>query len=215
MFSDLKCYFAMFNYTGCVGRMGPSSSTSRHKTPVDRLFKCRHKQIKDDACHASNKNITICFHPLLMLAIILFFCDICQAQTFRKFPSLFNTAKLRPIVTEPSASSCGVPSRSAYCRSSTFSNSVNQCKQRFCVQDCPRRTSLPTPIALLVGSFGKCITTDTVNVRPRTTVGRFSTVFIPGLDTDCYITPIATPTLGANGRLTLTVWIWQEKGNNG
>ena len=136
------------------------------------------------------------------------------SQSLRSFPPLFNAAKERTLSTTPSQSTCGVPVQSAYCRSSTFSSSVLECRQDFCVQECPRRTALPVHVQLLTANnYGACITKDTFNVRPEAPVGDFSAIFTQG--SSCYLTPSTTPSLGANGAFTLTFWFWQQNGNIG
>ena len=69
------------------------------------------------------------------------------------FPPLFNAALTRPVWTSPSASTCGMTSRSAYCESTPDVSSVDRCNQAFCVYTCPGRTTLPHVVSLLNGEL--------------------------------------------------------------
>ena len=96
----------------------------------------------------------------------------------------------------------------------TLSSSVFECRQYYCVQDCPRRTIIPDYVDLLKGTgFNDCLTTDFVNIRPGALPPEKSVYF--GQGSRCYLTPQTTPSLGDNGAFTITFWIWQEKNNMG
>ncbi len=149
-------------------------------------------------------------HQFFLYAILHSFVS---AQTFREFPPLFNAAAKRQLKTEPALSTCGIPTRNAFCRSSESANSVYECRQDFCVEDCPTRTTLPsfTNVLEAVG-FKDCVTRDTINIRPGS-IHRESVYFAHG--SGCYLTPNIVPILGSNGAFTLTFWIWQEPLNEG
>ncbi|XP_021347323.1 usherin-like [Mizuhopecten yessoensis] len=135
----------------------------------------------------------------------------------RPFPPLFNAARNRPITSSPSVSTCGIPSRNAYCKSSVFAVSVEQCTQDFCVQTCPYRTALPTPVNLLIVTSpdqGQCIAVDTVNTKPGSVTGEKSTFFVME-GVHCYLTPVETPVVGPEGSITIAVWVWQQEDNSG
>lgn len=151
----------------------------------------------------------------VLLSLVLFILvNSVTSQDVRKFPPLFNAARDRPLVTVPTQSVCGVPTRSAFCRSSILASSLFECRQNYCVQDCPRRTSLPAHVDLLEGTgFNQCVTTDSVNIRPGSVRPEFSVFF--GQGTSCFISPLTTPVVGPSGAFTLTFWIWQETGNIG
>ena len=137
-------------------------------------------------------------------------------QNVRPFPPLFNAAQNRPILTEPSQSTCGVNSRSTYCKSSIFPISVEMCHQDFCVQTCPGRTHMPTPHNLLppTGGFSSCVVADTINRRNGSDPMSYSTSFISEGPT-CFLTPSVDVTLGSRLEFSFTVWIWPEKDNDG
>lgn len=139
-----------------------------------------------------------------------------QCETSRQFPKLFKAAQFRPITTEPSQGTCGVQERSAFCKSSSYSISVDVCDQDFCVQQCPGRTELPTYLNLLIQTmaFSDCVFLDTINTRPGSAFQSASTSFISSGPT-CFITPSVSPDLSSTQEFTITVWVWQRKDNNG
>ena len=160
------------------------------------------------------------FHLLAAFSALLLLESSCiapaRAQTLRRFPPLLNVARRRPLTTTPSQGTCGVPVRSAHCRSSLYSSSVRDCRQDFCVTECPRRFTQPAYSSLLAarGYGGGCVTTDNVNRRPSSPAsGDPSVLFSAG--TQCYLTPLVSPTLGANGAFTLTFWIYPAAPNLG
>ncbi|CAH1791583.1 unnamed protein product, partial [Owenia fusiformis] len=135
------------------------------------------------------------------------------SQERRTFPPLFNAGEIKPVSTVPSQSTCGIPVRSAHCKSSTFMTSISECRQELCEQNCPQRTTLPSHFDFLLAlNYGPCVITDTVNVRPGST-GQYSAVFSAG--DQCYLSPLTEPSLGANGAFTVAFWIWQEPENIG
>ena len=92
---------------------------------------------------------------LLLLLHLLFPSPGCgQLPTSqRPFPPLFNAALGRPVLTNPSASTCGLGRTSAFCISSSKVQSINTCIQDFCVQTCPGRATLPQATKLLEGKW--------------------------------------------------------------
>ena len=137
-------------------------------------------------------------------------------QEVRPFPPLFNAAQNRPVITEPSQSTCGINSRSAYCKSSIFPISVEMCNQDFCVQTCPGRTQMPQYFSLLppTGGFSSCVVADTINRRPGSDPMSYSTSFISAGPT-CFLTPGVEISLGSALEYSFTVWLWQKKDNDG
>lgn len=154
---------------------------------------------------------------LLSIMVILLKTSPTTAQVTRPFPEVQNLAENRPVVSNPSDSACGVPTRNAYCESSVYPISVQQCTQLFCVQICPNRTSLPDPLDLLIATspgLGTCVVTDAVNVHPNNRIGEFSTFFVQTGQL-CYVTPSSLLRIGADGGFTVSFWVWQEASNNG
>lgn len=183
-----------------------------------------HNRLLRTGCVRSCKVSRVGRCPLITPALIISFIvhiTIVNSQItidrLRAFPPLFNAAENRPVVTDPSQSTCGYPERNAYCKSSTIVESLEVCNHKFCVQTCPvTRNALPTSQNLLDATSsgsGTCIEIDTINVRPGSS-GETSSFFSQTGPT-CFLTPRATPTLGTNGAFTIAVWIWQEANNDG
>lgn len=159
----------------------------------------------------------ISFGAILYLLVTLLQASSATAQVTRPFPEVYNIAENRPVVSNPSDSACGVPTRNAYCESTVYPISVQQCTQLFCVQICPNRTALPPFVDLLISTspgLGSCVVTDTVNTYPNSRLGEFSTFFVQA-GPFCYATPSTSFVVGANGAFTITFWVWQETSNNG
>lgn len=154
---------------------------------------------------------------ILLIIVILLQTSPTTAKVTRPFPEVHNLAENRPVVSNPSDSACGVPTRNAYCESSVYPISVQQCTQLFCVQICPNRTSLPYPLDLLIATspgLGTCVVTDAVNVHPDSRLGEFSTFFVQSGQL-CYVTPSSLLRVGTGGDFTISFWVWQEVANNG
>ena len=159
---------------------------------------------------------TVSIISCLLLHLLVPVCGQTVNQDIRPFPPLFNAAQNRPILTEPSQGTCGVQERSAYCKSSVFPISVDQCNQDFCVQQCPGREEMPSSINMLYQSagFSDCVFLDTINTRPGSEFLSASTSFI-GTGPTCFVTPTVTPYLSPSQEFTITVWIWQKENNDG
>ena len=155
------------------------------------------------------------FSTLLFAHIFLILQPLpADTQETRVFPRLFNAAQDKPVVTIPSGSTCGLQQRNAYCKSSIYQDSIQNCRQAFCEQECPRRTSLPNPTDLLVATgMGICVTEDAINRRPGSSGESYAVTFSTGFL--CYLTSVNTPSLGQNGAFTLTFWIWMDSQNAG
>jgi hypothetical protein len=155
------------------------------------------------------------FVLLVFIFVELSSYNLCAGQTLRNFPPLFNAAKNQPLTTIPSQSTCGYPTMSAYCKSSTYDNSISECRQDFCIQDCPRRMQLADHVNLLSGSgYGSCVIRDTVNVRPGSDPMGYSASFT-AIGPLCYLDPSEDVNVGANGAFTVAFWIWPEDNNFG
>lgn len=158
-------------------------------------------------------------YTYVLFIIILACCDKCRvsSQILRPFPPLFDAALNRPISTVPAASTCGLSVRNAFCKSSIYSASINQCVQEYCEHVCPTRTKLPTYTDLLKSTssgLDRCIVLDSFNTRPNSSLGDGSVFFVkPG--PDCFLQPLTTPDINSDGAFTFTFWVWQEEGNKG
>lgn len=101
------------------------------------------------------------------------------SQIYRQFPPLSNLARHQPISSQPNDSSCGIPARSSFCRSSTFVESITECISDYCDQSCPLRYELPPYDDLLDASFTDgCLSRDTINKATDAT--QFSILFSGG-----------------------------------
>ncbi|XP_041469805.1 usherin-like [Lytechinus variegatus] len=146
--------------------------------------------------------------PFVTFISWMFVCVIGRAAAQGSFPDLFNAGEGRTISTEPPVGTCGYnpntgdAARSGFCRSSTISSSVSSCTIALCDQSCPGRTNLPSPIGLL--SSGSCITEDFASTRPNSEPNEPSYIFRN--TPDCFSAP-AVPTVGNDGRLTISLWI--------
>ena len=164
----------------------------------------------------SRKNLIWCH--ILSTMVLLFHCTASQNidQEVRPFPPLFNAAQNRPIFTEPSYSTCGVNTRSAYCKSYNSPLSIQTCSQDFCIQTCPGRTQMPTPHNLLppTGGFSDCVVADYINRRNGSDPTTYATSFI-GEGGTCFLTPSVEVPLGSRQEYSFTVWVWPEKDNDG
>lgn len=136
-----------------------------------------------------------------------------NAQTSRRFPPLYNAAFERPVLTNPTSSTCGGPAMEAYCMSSTSVESINRCLQGYCKNTCPGRSALPEAFNMLLAIPGAdgCVEADTINVRPGSSPRNFSTVF-KRQGPNCFLAPTASPRLDASGSVsfTLSVWVWLD-----
>ncbi|XP_022099403.1 usherin-like isoform X2 [Acanthaster planci] len=138
---------------------------------------------------------------------------VCQGPGV--FPQLINAAERKPISTAPPIGTCGFnPSTgelitTAFCRSSTLASSVTTCNQAICSQGCPSRTSSPAPTPIL-SPTSPCIRRDSLDVRPFSAVGATSHIF----DAGCFISPGVVPTVGGNGRFTVSLWLKPDSSLN-
>ncbi|XP_033110841.1 usherin-like [Anneissia japonica] len=164
------------------------------------------------------------FNNWLNLFIFITFI-LCQqiivVSTQGAFPQLVNSAEKKSILTIPQIGTCGYNpingelSRSAYCRSSTLSQSTTSCTQAFCIQACPSRTNFPGSINLLTSVSGNCITLDTSSVRPGSDSSSYAYVFRVDPSGNCYLSPNNIPAVGSNGAVTIAGWFRPESTTDG
>ena len=154
------------------------------------------------------ENISVC----LLCWIYLSLFSSTEAQlTERKFPPSLDLAVDKNIYSTPSAIECGTPSPTAYCQSAVLTSSITSCKQAYCENACPERTTLPLSTSLLIGArdYGLCVTEDRFNIHPLSSTGSWSAAFL-NVNPRCNLTPRTVPSLGLNGALTLSFWIWLD-----
>lgn len=184
---------------------------------IEAVFKYSKMESQEHSCVTircvSKQKPVVCKVTLFIIYLFSFTIKFSNSQ--KAFPSLTNIAQDQPVHTNPSDSTCGIPTRNAYCISSIYKASVDQCVQNFCVQSCPNRTGLPLLVNLLMGtSDGECIMSDLFNTKPQSNLVEYSMYFMkPG--PDCFLTPFTTPEINEEGAFTFTMWIWKEEGNYG
>lgn len=90
-------------------------------------------------------------------ATVIFACfaSTSWAASQGLFPRLQNVGAFRTVSAAPAPATCGLPAPSTFCHSSAAAESVQLCRRRVCVQDCPHRSS---PAVSLTGS--------TANAKP-------------------------------------------------
>uniref|UniRef100_F6UDP9 Usherin n=1 Tax=Monodelphis domestica TaxID=13616 RepID=F6UDP9_MONDO len=145
------------------------------------------------------------FHVIGTL-ILAYFASIPLASSQGLFPRLQNVGALKNVSIVPTQATCGLPGRSAFCHSSIAAESIQYCTQRFCIQDCPYRSSSPSYIALFSEGLRSCITTDKNDLHPDSPSN--STSFIFGNLKDCFSLP-HSPRLATS--FALAVWLKPEQ----
>ncbi|KAJ1157569.1 hypothetical protein NDU88_010275 [Pleurodeles waltl] len=122
------------------------------------------------------------------------------------FPKLENVAAFKSVTVDPSNATCGHPERSTFCQSSVDAKSLQSCTQRFCIQECPLRSSTPSHTNLFSKGLGTCITEDTNDVPPGS--GSVTASFIFRNHKGCFSSP---PSVTFAASFTLTVWLKPEQ----
>ncbi|XP_074120778.1 usherin [Sminthopsis crassicaudata] len=138
--------------------------------------------------------------------ILAYFTSIPLASTQGLFPRLQNIGALKNVSIVPTQAICGLVGRNAFCHSSTAVESIQYCTQRFCIQECPYRSSAPSYIPLFSTGLRRCITRDKNDLRPGSPTN--STSFIFGNLKDCFFLP-HSPKLAAS--FALAVWLKPEQ----
>ena len=129
--------------------------------------------------------------------------SVSYQQNIRIFPPLQNVAGKKPVISVPSQASCGYPTSTSYCLSSTSASSVQTCYQDYCIQSCPFRNNLPDFINLLNVSigYGACVVKDST-VTAYNGPGMFSAYF-SALNSLCRL----SPTIQAKCEKNQTIYI--------
>nr|XP_012315082.1 usherin isoform X2 [Aotus nancymaae] len=144
-------------------------------------------------------------HVIEML-IFACFALISLVDSRGLFPRLENVGAFKNVSIVPTQAVCGLPDRSTFCHSSAAAESIQFCTQRFCIQDCPYRSSHPTYTALFSAGLSSCITPDKNDLCPNSHSN--STSFIFGNHKNCFSSP-PSPRLMAS--FTLAVWLKPEQ----
>lgn len=147
-------------------------------------------------------------------AFLLCLTGLSSSQS-SNFPPLFDIAQNRPVTTSPTQTTCGVQTMGAYCKSSTLDSSLKECSIGYCSQDCPYRTITPGYMNLLdAGGYSACVNADAINVRPGSAVTSYSVLF-GSAGSQCFLIPTNVPSIGSNGSMTLTFWVWLDANSIG
>ncbi|XP_065600248.1 usherin [Cyrtonyx montezumae] len=156
-------------------------------------------------CWALSLRCRFLFHAIETL-ILTYYDSFVLVSSQGHFPRLENVGAFKNVSTVPTQATCGLPDRSTFCHSSVAAESITSCTQRFCVQECPYRSSPPLYKLLLPEGLGTCVTEDKKDLPP----GSFSNTssFIFHNQKDCFSTP---PLLRLSASFTLTVWLKPEQ----
>ncbi|NXL36266.1 USH2A protein, partial [Glaucidium brasilianum] len=156
-------------------------------------------------CWALSLRCRFLFHAIETL-ILTYYDSFVLVSSQGHFPRLENVGAFKNVSTVPTQATCGLPDRSTFCHSSVAVESIMSCTQRFCVQECPYRSSPSSYKLLLSEGLGTCITEDKRDLQP----GSFSDAssFIFHNHKDCFSTPRS---LRLAASFTLTVWLKPEQ----
>uniref|UniRef100_A0A663LW22 Usherin n=1 Tax=Athene cunicularia TaxID=194338 RepID=A0A663LW22_ATHCN len=156
-------------------------------------------------CWALSLRCRFLFHAIETL-ILTYYDSFVLVSSQGHFPRLENVGAFKNVSTVPTQATCGLPHRSTFCHSSVAVESIMSCTQRFCVQECPYRSSPSSYKLLLSEGLGTCITEDKRDLQP----GSFSNAssFIFHNHKDCFSTPRS---LRLAASFTLTVWLKPEQ----
>ncbi|KAK1792994.1 hypothetical protein P4O66_001709 [Electrophorus voltai] len=124
------------------------------------------------------------------------------------FPKLENIGAHKPVSVMPPGATCGVPKHSAFCWPAQIPEDLLTCSQRFCIQDCPYRSSTPHYTDLLAARLGGCPAGDSQDLHPGAAGG--STSFAFRNQSSC-LASFSSLTLGPDGSFTLTLWVKLEE----
>jgi len=144
---------------------------------------------------------------------------VTQAQQ-SGFPEVFDVSRDQQVLSVPASAVCGLPTVSAFCRSTTSVTSVSRCLLSSCTGECPRRMATPAHLDLLFSvRSSTCVVRDYVNVRPGSSPLAYSVRFLHSVaKTDsatCYVRPPVTPRLSSDGSFTVTFWVWLDTNSTG
>nr|XP_019599683.1 PREDICTED: usherin isoform X2 [Rhinolophus sinicus] len=157
------------------------------------------------SCLALSLGFGFLFHVIETL-IFAYFASISLAAPQGLFPRLENVGAFKKVSLVPTQATCGVPDHSTFCHSSPAAESVRFCAQRYCIQDCPHRSSPPNYTALLSAGLRSCVTIDKHDLHPNSPGNSTSLLFRN--HENCFSSP-PSPRLAAS--FTLAVWLKPEQ----
>lgn len=145
------------------------------------------------------------FHAIETL-LLAYYAFLSLVSSQGHFPKLENVGAFKNVSIVPTQATCGLPDRSTFCHSSIAIESIQSCTQRFCIQECPYRSSPASYTALFSTGLGTCITEDKNDLHPGSSINSLSFIFRN--HKDCFSTP-RSQRLTAS--FTLTVWLKPEQ----
>ncbi|XP_054432559.1 LOW QUALITY PROTEIN: usherin [Pteronotus mesoamericanus] len=134
------------------------------------------------------------------------FASIPWADAQGLFPRLENVAAFKAVSVVPADATCGLPGRSAFCRSGAAAGGLEVCARRRCAQHCPHGSAPPAYAALLPAGRPGCVAPDTRDLRPGAPAHSASFVF--GSPANCSSSP---PAARLAASFTLAVWLKPER----
>ncbi|XP_056624652.1 usherin [Triplophysa dalaica] len=141
---------------------------------------------------------------MLLLYTLGFYASLSLVAPQGIFPRLENIGAYKSVSITPTRATCGIPERSAFCQAAQVREDLLTCVQKFCIHECPYRSSTPDYTNLL----DMCWKGDVQDHRPGAEPGSTSFVF-PNLR-DCSVSPSGV-NLGPESSFTLTVWLKLEE----
>lgn len=141
---------------------------------------------------------------MLLLYTLGFYASLSLVAPQGIFPRLENIGAYKSVSITPTRATCGIPERSAFCQAAQVREDLLTCVQKFCIHECPYRSSTPDYTNLL----DTCWKGDGQDHRPGAEPGSTSFVF-PNLR-DCSVSPYGV-NLGPESSFTLTVWLKLEE----
>lgn len=145
------------------------------------------------------------FHAIETL-ILTYYDSFMFVSSQGHFPRLENVGAFKNVSVVPTEATCGLPDRSTFCHSSVAIESITSCIKRFCVQECPYRSSPSSYKLLLSEGLGTCIVEDRRELHPESFSNASSFIFHN--HKDCIYTPRS---LRLAASFTLTVWLKPEE----
>ncbi|KAM6217822.1 usherin isoform 2-T2 [Rhynchocyon petersi] len=152
-------------------------------------------------------SLGFCFlFQVLVTTVFPYFASMPLAASQGLFPKLENVGAFKSVSVVPTQVTCGLPDRSTFCHSSVEAESVRFCTQRFCVQDCPFRSSPAAYVTLLSADVRSCLKADPHDLPPNSPSN--STSFQFGIHHRCFASP---PPSNLAASFTLAVWLKLEQ----
>lgn len=145
---------------------------------------------------------------MLLLYTLGFYASLSLVAPQGNFPRLENIGAHKSVSTTPARATCGIPERSTFCQAGQVQEDLLTCIQKFCIQECPHRSSTPEYMDVLTASVATCWKGDAQDLRPGAEANSSSFVF--PTSRGCPASP-STLGYGPASSFTLTVWLKLEQ----